>query len=172
MVQHDRRVREGARHRGRFAEVPERHPQIPGEPVFLEQCETAQPALVLHRARRAEFDAVGRRRGGRLRADAAHQRKSGLGGNHLFGVVGVEPGVRDDRAGEAVHCVDLADPAGLADLVGAVPFGLAMDGGQHIVGGGVAPVIRRQVVPLERPVIAHKERLLFGAAQPGVLVLP
>ncbi len=65
--------------------------------------------------------------------------------------------MRDNRAGKAVAIMDIGDPARLADLVGAVPFGLAMHGRQHIVAGRIAPVILGQVVASERAVVAHEE---------------
>ena len=46
--------------------------------------------------------------------------------------------MRDNGAGETVTAMDLADPAGLADLFGAVPFRLAMHRGQDVVSGGLA----------------------------------
>jgi hypothetical protein len=172
VVQHNRRLGKSARDGGRFFEMPERHPQIPGQPVLVEQGKAAQPALILHRPRRTRLDAIGRGCGDRLRSDAAHQRPFGMRGDHLLGVLGVEPGVRNDGAGEPVLRLHLADPAGLAELIGPVPFGLAMNRRQDVVAGGVMPVILGQVVPLKRPVIAHEERFFLGAAQPGVLLLP
>src|SRR5205085_6190643 len=170
--QHDRCFRKGARHRGGLCEMPERHPQIPGQSVFVEQRKAAQPALVLHGPRHARLDTIRRRRSDRFRADTAHQRAGRLRGDDFLSIVRVEPGMRDDGAGKAVLRVDLAEPAGFAELVGAIPFGLAMHGRQDVMAGSIAPVIRRQIILLERSVVAHEERLVLGAAQPGVLAEP
>jgi hypothetical protein len=63
----------------------------------------------------------------------------------------------DDCPRNAVALVHLGDPARLAELVVALPFGFAMHRRQHVVPGGVAPVVVRQIVAADRAVVAHEE---------------
>ena len=70
----------------------------------------------------------------------------------------------------AVACVDLGQPRRLADLVAAVPFRLAMDGLEHVVGCGVAAVVVGQVVALDRVVVAEEEMRLRPVPEPGIVV--
>jgi hypothetical protein len=100
---------------------------------------------------------VSRRSGEDAVTGFAHQRKRRLCGDDLLGIVGMEPGVRDDAARETVAAMNLADPAGLADLVGAVPLRFAMHRRQDVVAGRIAAVVLGQVVPAQRGVVPHEE---------------
>src|ERR1700687_5538333 len=79
--------------------------------------------------------------------------------------------MRDDRAGKAIPLMDAGDPTGLADLVGAVPFSFAMHRRQHIVAGGVAPVILGQIVAPDRAVVAHEKIMARLADEVRMLLL-
>jgi len=79
--------------------------------------------------------------------------------------------MRHDRTGKAALLVNCVNPTCFAELVGAVPFGLAMHRRQHIVAGGIMPVIVRQVVAAQRTVVAHEKIMPLFADQIRVLLL-
>ena len=75
----------------------------------------------------------------------------------------------DNGGRHAVLFGDAVHPEGLLDLEAPVAFRLDMDGGDDIVAGGVAAVVRRQVVPAERGVVAEEEPAMrLRVVEPGI----
>jgi hypothetical protein len=82
----------------------------------------------------------------------------------------VEPDMPDDRVRQAVLGRHPGQPAGLAELVGPIPFGLDMHGLHDVEALGHPPVVRRHELPFQRRVVAEEE-LRFGMiGEPGVVI--
>src|SRR5262245_1436480 len=76
----------------------------------------------------------------------------------------------DASARQAEFPMDAIDPAGLADRIGAIPFRFDMHGLYDAVSRRVAAIIGRQVVALDRRIIAVAERDGNRIAKPGVII--
>src|SRR6478609_8430197 len=128
--------------------MPVWYPRSEGQAVTFQSRQTGKPVVVTIGAGTADLFFGGAGDGYGLRADATHQRESRLLRQYVGGAGCMKPGMGDDGVRKSVSRIDGRNPARLADLIGAVPFRLAMHGGQHIVGGGVLQVVGRKIVAL------------------------
>jgi len=155
---------------GPGVEVPPGGLQIVRQSEALEQAVPRSPARIVHRPGLAAPGIARIARGLGLVADAAHERVFGVPGEHLFDVMAIELRVSDAGARQAECSMDLLDPVRLAHRIGAIPFGLDVDGLDNAVPRHVAAIIGRQVVAPDRRIIAVTERNGHRIAKPGVII--
>ena len=153
---------------GGSVEMPPRRLQIVREAVALKQCIAAPPGFVVHGARGAALRIGGRGRRRRLVTDAAHQRVLGMRRQHLGNVCAMRLGMPDERVRESVRGVHLREPARLGGGIAPLPLGLHVHGLDDVEASAVAPVVGRQVVALQRRVVAVAERNWLGILQPRI----
>ncbi len=170
VIQNHAYPRKTARNIGSFAQMPGRYPEIPREVEFLEQRQTAKPCRILHRARHSGCHFRRRARSHRFGANTANQRKTRVLRQHLVSIAGVEPDMADDRIRHAVQPIHLRKPARLGDLAVASHLRLDMHCRKHIVAARIALVVVRQIVSLERIVVAHEKVLFRFVRQPRVTI--
>ncbi|GAB7546026.1 hypothetical protein CS8_057090 [Cupriavidus sp. 8B] len=77
----------------------------------------------------------------------------------FLGVRTIEPGVRHDRTRQAVLLIKLVQPGRLGHLLVAATLGLDMDSRNHANAPGRNPIVNRQEVPAQCPVVSEEEAL-------------
>ena len=84
-------------------------------------------------------------------------------------IVGVKPRVRDDGVGNPCVACLRGEPRGFLDLLLAAALGLDVHGCNDVVTGGVAAIVGRQVVVLERRLVAEEVRFGLRVLEPRVV---
>ena len=170
VIDDDRRRRKIGGKLSRRVEMPPRRLQIVGHSEPLKQRVALAPSGIVHRARRAAFDIAHAHCRRRLVADAAHQRALGVPGQHLRDIGTTRLGMTDAGARQAIVAGHRLDPARFRHRIGAIPFGFHVHGLGDAEAGAVATVIVRQVVALERRIIAVAKWDRDRIAEPGIII--
>src|SRR5690606_2816589 len=110
-------------------------------------------------------------RGLRLVTDAAYERLAAMRGEDLGCIGTIEPGPRHHYRGQPALGAHLIHPGDLAERIGRIPLGLDEDAADNLELLGVAQVVGRQIVALERAVVAVAEPDRRLVAQPRQVVL-
>ena len=164
---------------GGFPEMPVRHPHVPGQSVFLEEGQIAEPQVVLHGARVPRDRLV--RRFGNLGfgPNASDQRIIGLSGEDLLRVGAGQGRPRHDRIRHAGSLMEVRQPIRFIQRVADMPVRFDMDRLDDVVPFRVPPVVLGQVVAPQDVVLAERKarqrlirqpRIVEGIEIPEVMV--
>lgn len=166
VIEHELQAGKGGGQSSGIRQLPGKHHQIEDQATRSETRQAAAPCRFVHDV------GPGGEAAGRVRVpaqnvtDAGDTLKGGLRFDQGMGLGIGERHMYDVARRHPAGFVKAVQPAGFADAVFGEPAGFDMDGGDHTVAAGIAPIIVRKIVPPERSEITEPASIGGRGAQP------